>query len=457
MSGIPSSFVVQANSAWQNTGISVPEQAGLTIAYEGGVWTADPGTNGGRPYDAGGCPNLNVPISQTAYPIPGAPMGALVGRIGATGAPFVVGDGPTTIPAGAGGPLYLCINDDLTGAYGAGLADNSGTVTVYLYAANTQPNLTAPLIVEPPQISPGVPDNLGPLKFLIGTWANVDLPGTSKGGPASPYSYNVMPLPQKDPSTPNGYILKNLTYYEELTFSAIHGGVANRDGTGNQNAGTLFYEQRVYFADGPNKDALVHAENGTLLYLTDQKQGLGPYGNGSLPGLGGRTVADSVPPGQAFNLVKQVAVPHGNSILALGNYTDNALQKGVPQIAPASPLPTGIDTSPYGTRSVGNPLPALTANPNLALTDALAARPSTSFLTLQLSTASGSGAVTNIGFERKNAEVVRYDFTYWLEAFGGAPDFTQLQYSQTITMRMNIGGTPVLFPHVTVNTLTKIR
>jgi hypothetical protein len=92
---------------------------------------------------------------------------------------------------------------------------------------NTTPDLSRPLVLDPAQDSPGIPlDQLGPLKHLLGTWANKNLPGTERGGPESPYSYNVMPLPQVDPSTPTGYILKNSSYYEELTFTAIHGNVA---------------------------------------------------------------------------------------------------------------------------------------------------------------------------------------------------------------------------------------
>ena len=56
-----------------------------------------------------------------------------------------------------------------------------------------------------------------------------------------------------------------------------------------------------------------------LLFLTDEKQVLA-YGNGDQPGLGDLTVQNSVPPTQQFNIVKQVSVPHGNSILAPGRY-----------------------------------------------------------------------------------------------------------------------------------------
>lgn len=127
-----STFTVQANLAWQDTGITIPADAGMSVSFQSGAWTADPQTNGGQDYGAAGCPGLPVPGWQTAYPLPGALMGALLGRLGDSGLPFLIGNGPLTIPAGSPGTLQLCINDDLTGEYGAGLADNSGSVTVGL-------------------------------------------------------------------------------------------------------------------------------------------------------------------------------------------------------------------------------------------------------------------------------------------------------------------------------------
>ncbi|AOK63376.1 hypothetical protein WK43_04040 [Burkholderia ubonensis] len=324
-----------------------------------------------------------------------------------------------------------------------------------MYPTNTAPDLSAPLVIDPPQTVPGIPATtlLGPLQYLLGTWTNQPLGTSGKGGPDAPFSYNVMPLPQVDPTSPQNYILKNSSYYEELTFTAIHGPVLNRGGIGAQVAYTVFYSQRVYFADGPNKDALVHAENGSLLLLGDLQQQLGPYGNGNLPGLGNQIVSGSVPPTQEFNLVKQVAVPHGNSVLALGSYTYGS---GAPDIPAATVLPTGVDTAPYYAQSqVSNPNPVYTLNPNQALVDALEIREPDAYIKLNVSSANGSGAVTNIGFEQQHANVAGYDFTYWLESLDQGNSYTQLQYSQTITLKIPMAGNTVSFPHVTVNTLTK--
>lgn len=318
----------------------------------------------------------------------------------------------------------------------------------------TRPDLSQPLIHEPSQANPAAPTSaLGPLEQLVGTWTNQDIHSTGKGGPESPYSYNLMVLPQVDPSSPTGYILKNFSYYEEMTFSAIHGNAPNRGGTGTQVANTLFYEQRVYFADGPAKDSLVHAENGSWLFLTDGKQLLGPYGDGNGPSVGNKTVQNSKPPTQSYNIVKQISVPHGNSILAPGNFAE---ESGSPTItAPPVVLPEGVNTDQYREKSVENLNPELTANPNQPLIDSITATNATSYIKFAIDSNDGGHPVTNIGFEQQHAKVTRYYATYWLEAFGGA-DFTQLQYTQSILMDIPIAGKGTIsFPHITTNTLTK--
>ena len=321
---------------------------------------------------------------------------------------------------------------------------------------NTKPNLTKPLVTEPKQTYPAAQSAsaLGPLAYLEGTWTNQNIHGTKKGGPGSPYSYNVMPMPQYDPSSPTGYILKNFSYYEEVTFTNIHGNAPNRGGSGTQVANTLFYEQRVYFGEGPNKDALVHAENGSLLYLTDREQYKGPYGDDFGGGIGTITLDNTTAPTQPFNIVKQISVPQGNSILAAGYYQKGT---GEPLVEAVSALPSGVNTDQYLRENVGNLNPEFTMNPNLPLNLALNVKNPSSYLRLDVDTKLSGHPVSNIAFEQKHAKVTDYKATYWLEAFDGSNDFTQLQYTQTIFMQLNIPGVgPVIFPHITSNTLTKL-
>ncbi len=321
---------------------------------------------------------------------------------------------------------------------------------------STPPNLDQPIINEPDQATPPASSGaLGPLEHLVGTWTNQNIHNSDKGDMASPYSYCLMPLPQEEDSDNTGYILKNFSYYEEITFSAIHGTAPNRGGNGTQVANTLFYEQRVYFADGPARDSLVHAENGSWLYLTDSKQLLGPYGDGNGPNVGTQTLPNSQPPTRQYDIVKQMSVPHGNSILTSGSFFN---ETGSPAISePPLILPSGVNTDQYKIQSVGNLNPAFTANPNEPLMEAIAATRASSYIQFDVDSKNGAHPVTNIGFEQKYAEVSRYFATYWLEAFGGSSDFTQLQYSQTILMDIPVAGHgTVSFPHITTNTLTKI-
>jgi hypothetical protein len=61
--------------------------------------------------------------------LPGAAEGALIGRVGNGGKPFLVGD-LAQVPGDQQGELQLCINDDLTGQHGSGLKDNTGALTI---------------------------------------------------------------------------------------------------------------------------------------------------------------------------------------------------------------------------------------------------------------------------------------------------------------------------------------
>jgi hypothetical protein len=326
-------------------------------------------------------------------------------------------------------------------------------------------------------------------KLLIGTWTNQALPGSTKGGTDDPLSYNIMPLPQKSVSPPfsekdfPGFILKNFTYSETVRFNSnvdTQGEVAlsvlapNRDTTYQQDSRALFYSQQVHIAEGPGGSgekgpgaaSVVHVENGAWLYLYSSPQPIGPYGNqGQEPG----TV---VPQNPKITIAKQMSVPHGNSILALGNF--DGVVMGTPKIPSASfpsptPLPPPADSSTkiYKTLlntddNYQNPQLDYTADWNLPLQQAVAILKPNAYIhwkvqTEQISGVDGKGSVTNIPFESKNADVTDYSAEYWLLSTDGGANYDYLAYTQDIVMDVNIGGTKYSFPHGTANTVTRVK
>lgn len=114
---------VQSNIAWQGTGVQLNPQVPRLVRYISGQWCAS--KEGGWVDGNGGSRH----ITYSSYTLPGAAEGALIGRVGDGGKPFLIGD-LAQLPVGEQGELQLCINDDLTGQYGAGLKDNVGALTI---------------------------------------------------------------------------------------------------------------------------------------------------------------------------------------------------------------------------------------------------------------------------------------------------------------------------------------
>jgi len=305
---------------------------------------------------------------------------------------------------------------------------------------------------------------------LIGTWTNQDLPGTGKGGTADPYSYNVMVLPQASPQSPNqglGYILKNFTYYETIVFRGsedIASPVAapNRGGTYQQTPFALFYDQQVRFAEGPGIGTIVHEENGAWLHLQTEQQQVGPYPYPPDNPLYEPGSPQPQPPG--MTMCKQISVPHGVSVLALGSYSSNA---GTPVISDAEsvlPVPAGLSTTPYAETldtpgDYQNPQPQLTNQVTLPLQQALAdlataGHAINSYIYCQVESDNG-GTVVNIPFEDRRAALAGYSAEYWLLSYDGGSNYDIVAYTQRILLAIPIGGTTYTFPHPTSNVLTR--
>lgn len=306
---------------------------------------------------------------------------------------------------------------------------------------------------------------------LIGTWTNQNLPGTSKGDKTSPYSYNAMVLPQNSPQSPTqslGYILKNFTYYETTRFNgpdavAVPGAAPNRGGDYQQTPFVLFYDQQVRFAEGPDVGKIVHLENGAWLHLQTEKQQIGPYLYPPDHPLYEPGTPKPQPPNRTMS--KQISIPHGVSVLALGNYSENVGAPNIPNAPSVLPTPPGIGTDPYQQTldtpgNYQNPQPNLTANVLSPLQQAVAGlaaagTPVNKYIYCQVDTNNGGG-VLNIPFEIRKAELAAYQAQYWLLSIDGGANYNILAYMQNIVLVIPINGTNYSFPHPTANVVVRV-
>lgn len=316
-----------------------------------------------------------------------------------------------------------------------------------------------------------------------------------------------MPLPATpgSPSDPDndGYILKNFKYTEKLKFNdnnpentlAIAAEAPNRGGRVTQNARVIFYEQQVKFAEGPagpqNRDGaqVVHVENGAWLWLPRFVQQPGPYTD-----LDVEPVSDALQQPVGIMIAKQISIPHGNSILALGSFDTvsvsapgdrsvcerNPIISGSPVI-PDGPTPYPMPATPQPVNSppptlksnlnadkryteeksnladFQNPHPDLTQCPNKPLQQAVAVIEPECYMHWHVTTQplpNGKGHVINIPFEQQVSDVIDYWADYWL-LFKGKNKY--LAYTQTIPMVLTIKDEKFVFPHITCNTVSYVE
>lgn len=352
---------------------------------------------------------------------------------------------------------------------------------------NPKPNTKDPLVItpSPPDVGKAIDNGLGQLSWLVGTWNSI---------PAGTYSWNVMPLPQD--TAEDLFILKNFGYLEEVTFAKIPGTAPNRGGGFTQVANTLFYEQRVYFSPSEANSSfpvppgaeytLVHAENGSWLFLDNNYQFSGafpPDGSSPVPLPHG---VDQLPnQNQLSNIVKQMSVPHGNSILAVGTVDPPARfnQNPPPIVSPNAPNPPTLPTNsgapkilplnaipkyngqPYGAAKYGESKIVdgvetnSNINPNIVLLDYMKAFPPKNYVHFKVSAPAKD--ITNIAFETKHAKVNGYDMEIWL-LNPGTPD-AALMYYQNIGMALTLsssteaGTKTINFPHITANVVVPAK
>jgi hypothetical protein len=288
--------------------------------------------------------------------------------------------------------------------------------------------------------------DLGALAQLQGTW---------KSAPVNPKlianGWNVISVP----GVTGGFVYEVIPYTETLTFTPVvvadNRGPVARGSQVVQHITGLIYEQSIISAcpggaqcvkRGFPAGSQIHAETGFFLNVSN--------------------------PNGGYDIARLGNVPHGNSLLALGH---SAVKKnsGGNFIPVASPLPSNLDGSKVNELGFGYMEP-ITDNqhfpgifnqgdPNSFLKSTLAGQTITSLTTLQMSTNNkdATGGILSLPFIQTNITTTSMAATFWIETLKGNPAL-QLQYTQTINLVFPPTGTavPVVWPHITVNTLTKV-
>jgi hypothetical protein len=229
---------------------------------------------------------------------------------------------------------------------------------------------------------------------------------------------------------------------ETLEFTQIGGPVPNRGSKGQDDINLFGYTYFQRVSDAFNDGAL-HIEPGIWLYVPPTE----------------------VPPQPNPSVIRQATIPHGDSLLAIGEA--KAPIDKAPDIPDADTTPFHNPPGPklgpgYLVEFDKAELPPGTKrefakNPNLVLKEAIAGQNIIKTVEVKVSTVRASEpdkqGILNIPFVEKNANVTKMEATFWIENVL-RPDgnvYLQLQYTQLVIL--NFAG--IDWPHVSVATLVK--
>lgn len=294
-------------------------------------------------------------------------------------------------------------------------------------------------------------DELGPLKLLAGKWRNVNgLEGHGWNMIALPF---VAPAPAK-----TDFRLLLNQYNEELDFTLVDKGVPNRGLTktatglinSDQFLAALRYQQsitQIAADDFPvsglagKPGAAIHFEPGLWLHMANQVS-------------------------TGHDIARLSSVPHGDSVLALGQHTEVA---GAPVIREINSLPIGVPqslTDPYlapYSHFHAQPFRGLfdPTLPNALLNTANQGVNIKKATILSVDTTIETGGIHNIPFVVKQANAVTMKSTFWIQEILDANNKPQmrLQYSQLVLLEFfprPDGKGLIQWPHISINTLEKI-
>ena len=306
------------------------------------------------------------------------------------------------------------------------------------------------------RVYPAVPgdEDLGPLKLLPGTWKN--LPNLGGRG------WNMIALPfATEPGSRSNFRLLVNQYNEELKFSLVDKAVPNRgirqNGTtvdADQFVVTLDYEQmiaQIAAADFPDSGKAgppqlpIHHEPGLWLHMTNEIE-------------------------DGADIARLATIPHGDSVLALGN---SAIIDGPPDIPTSvNGLPIGVQQdlesgylAPY-KHFHENPFLNLfdPTDPSALLTAANVGVNIVRTTVLRVDTTVDTAGISNIPFIVKQANASDMKSTFWIQELAEKDDSglpkLRLQYLQVVNLdffpRRDGAAGRIKWPHISINTMEKV-
>ena len=263
--------------------------------------------------------------------------------------------------------------------------------------------------------------NFGNLQGLIGNW-------TGSNG------VNLVAVPDQK----GEFTLLIAPYTETLNVKAVSAATPNRGLQSIEKIPTLSYDLSINNSDN---NSLMHVENGFWEVMN-------PVGNAS------------------FDVSRLATIPHGNSLVAMGN---SSVISGAPTIdvsqsaVPFGDLPTtdGYTDEYIMPSSIQGFFPTA---PNQYLVEHLQKQINsgitvTETTIINIST-NNKGGISNIPSLYSNANATQFDATFWIETLQDSSGkiIHQLQYSQrtliTFPIKSNLPGQTIIWPHFNVNTLT---
>ncbi|MEL6519348.1 MAG: heme-binding protein [Pseudomonadota bacterium] len=341
---------------------------------------------------------------------------------------------------------------------------------------------------------------LGPLKLLPGTWANIQPQhrlekrdgtkdafrgaGTLDGTGQSPFDgrgWNIIALPFAQEGQFRNYRLLMNQYNEVLKFSKVDDNVPNRGISSDrparntpQRIAALDYEQAIaqiaaedFANSGTAGPALlpIHHEPGLFLHMKEQ------------------TI-------DGFNIARLATIPHGNAANAIGKWSEEThVIDGPPTIGTLSAFPEGVTDdvataagNATGERDYLRPYNHFLQNPFKGVIGAAGFPgfgPENSNLLLQLGLPNNvvrttilkmdtddlEAGIVNIPFIERQADAAVMRSTFWIMELSdtdanGDPKLV-MAYSQFIFLDFfdRVDGKPGLirWPHVSINMMEKIE